>query len=357
MPTHFLQHIDLFMEHKSTGQLSISRPTTRCSWGISVPDDPSQTIYVWLDALVNYLTAAGYPNLSHNLWPPTIQILGKDILKFHAIYWPAFLLAADLPLPKQLFVHSHWLMDKRKMSKSLGNVVCPFNAADLLTVDGLRYFLLKQNAFEDGNFTMSKSVEVVNAYLVNDLGNLLQRAINPKLNPMQQYPLGYELQDLCSDEAHGNDAAIATLTARQLVQTLEELPECIFTYYDNKEIHNALDTLVDVIQLANRFFQYQQPWKLTSQDKINSILFLAYESVRMTAILLQPVTPGYSEKLLSILGIPPSFQTLANVNFNLTNNFPSVKVAGSLKNECHLLNGWTRGPIFPRINFNAVESH
>ncbi|CAD5235218.1 unnamed protein product [Bursaphelenchus xylophilus] len=144
-PASQLPHI--LQSLKTQKDLSISRDSTRLKWGIRVPDDDSQTLYVWLDALCSYLTATGFPTDTKwmNLWPADIHFIGKDIRTFHAIFWPAFLLAADLPLPKKIYVHSHWLVDGRKMSKSIGNVVNPFLIKDLLTVDGLRYFLLKQS--------------------------------------------------------------------------------------------------------------------------------------------------------------------------------------------------------------------
>ena len=154
---------------ESCETLSISRDSKRLQWGISVPNDPSQTvcfnfalssasiprfqIYVWLDALTNYLTAAKYPALS--TWPPDVQIIGKDIIKFHAVYWPAFLLAAGLPLPGRLFVHSHWLVDGRKMSKSYGNVLNPHDLAKTLTTEGLRFFLLRQGTPQDDSSNLS----------------------------------------------------------------------------------------------------------------------------------------------------------------------------------------------------------
>ncbi|VDK39435.1 unnamed protein product [Gongylonema pulchrum] len=142
---------------------------------------------------MNYLTLSGIFDDKRNvLWPPTCQIIGKDILKFHAVIWPALLLALDLPLPKRIFVHSHWLVDGSKMSKSIGNVVDPFAAAELLTGEGLRYFLLRQGTpYNDANFMIPKAVSVINTDLVNNIGNLLQRSLIEKLNPSKIYPIFY----------------------------------------------------------------------------------------------------------------------------------------------------------------------
>lgn len=154
--------------------LSVSRASSRFHWGIPVPNDPSQTIYVWLDALTNYLTVAGYPkNLS--MWPPNCHVIGKDILKFHAIYWPAFLMALELDLPEKIFCHSHWTINDEKMSKSKGNIIDPNELSEkLCTFEGLRYFLLREGVPQnDGNFNEKRLVECLNNDLANTIGELI----------------------------------------------------------------------------------------------------------------------------------------------------------------------------------------
>nr|XP_006633102.1 PREDICTED: methionine--tRNA ligase, mitochondrial [Lepisosteus oculatus] len=169
--------------------LSVSRQRDRLQWGIPVPGDPSQTIYVWLDALVNYLTVAGYPHSCAEWWAAAHHVVGKDILKFHAIYWPAFLLAAGLPLPQALYVHSHWTAGGQKMSKSLGNVVDPLERCQDFTADGMRYFLLRQGVPDsDCDYYDDKVVKLLNAELADSLGGLLSRCTAPALNPRQVYP-------------------------------------------------------------------------------------------------------------------------------------------------------------------------
>ncbi|CAK5090372.1 unnamed protein product [Meloidogyne enterolobii] len=334
--SHLISYIDDFMSKDSAAQISISRPISRCSWGIPVPNDNSQTIYVWFDALVNYLTAVGYPKQIAS-WPPTIQILGIDIFKFHAIYWPAFLLAADLPLPKKLLVHGHWLSGRRKMSKSLGNVFCPLKTAEITSVDGLRYFLLKQIPYEHGDFTLEKAVTLINAYLVNDLGNLLQRSLNPRLNPSKHYPIRTDTNELL---AHFDDE-MSKATAKQLIEKLETLPEIATEHYDNQNIHRVLDLLVELVQLANLLFQQYEPWKIVNaQKKVDSNLFITYETVRLTAIYLQPVTPDFADRLLSILGIPHTDRGLEFACFMC-----SRKDSGTVSLE-------RNEAVFPRIVLN-----
>lgn len=331
--SHLISYIDDFMSKDSTAQISISRPVSRCSWGIPVPNDNSQTVYVWFDALVNYLTAVGYPKQIIS-WPPTIQVLGIDIFKFHSIYWPAFLLAAGLSLPERLLVHGHWLSGRRKMSKSLGNVFCPLKTSEIISVDGLRYFLLKQ---KHGDFTLEKAATLVNAYLVNDLGNLLQRSINPRLNPLKQYPIRTDINELLT---HFDDET-SKATAKQLIEKLETLPEIATEHYDNQNIHRVLDLLVELVQLANLFFQQCEPWKIiNSQIKLDSVLFITYETVRLTAIYLQPATPDFADKLLSILGIPHAERTIEAARF--LNPRTDSGTVGMEKNEA----------VFPRIALN-----
>jgi len=319
VPSHFLPvALNCTSGHSS---LSISRPSSRCSWGIPVPDDPSQTIYVWLDALISYLSAVGYPenfeseNSSIRCWPPDVQIFGKDILKFHAHYWPSFLMAADLPLPKQLFVHSHWLVNKLKMSKSRGNVICPFDAIRTLqSVDGLRYFLLKHGVpYEDGNFTIQKATEVINAELVNDLGNLVQRAVNPKLNPKQEFPKF--------------DDQFLNTEAKDLIRVLHSLPEKVGNCYTDYSFNRGLEFIAETVREANHFFHTSQPWKKSNQE-LGQILFLAYETARLCAIYLQPISPEYSDRILSRLGINESERFLTNAGFADQNTFYTKRFLG-----------------------------
>ncbi|PAV61307.1 hypothetical protein WR25_18165 [Diploscapter pachys] len=275
----------------STADLSVSRPRSRLPWGIAVPGDNSQTIYVWLDALVNYLTLAAFPQQMTE-WPPTCQLIGKDILKFHAIYWPSFLLGAGFELPQRIFVHGHWLVDNRKMSKSLGNVVDPNEAAQRLTVEGLRYFLLRQGVpHEDSNYTEKKAVEVINADLVNNLGNLLSRSTIDKLNPAQKYP-PFDISTL--DESSNVSALLADI---------HQIREKVAHSFDDLMFYKGLEHVMALLKQANGFFQLNQPWKMRDGPKLQSILYLTYESVRISSVLLQPIVPNLADRCLTRLGV------------------------------------------------------
>ncbi|XP_067670551.1 methionine--tRNA ligase, mitochondrial-like [Haliotis asinina] len=287
--------------------LSVSRQRERLPWGVPVPGDESQTIYVWLDALINYLTVAGYPD-NLTTWPPTSQIIGKDILKFHAVYWPAFLMAADLPPPPRLLCHSHWLVDGRKMSKSLGNVVDPTDCMDRYTMDGLRYFLLKEGTpHSDGNYTDRKVMETINSGLVNTIGNLLHRCTSSSINRAQVFPpLNSHALDthFCAEEIH-------------MYNTLKTLPDSVDEHYQNLTIYKALDELMSVLHQTNAMFDHHKPWQLTKQmdqsEHLNTVLHVAMETLRTCGILMQPVIPNMAHRLLTKLGIGADSRTVNSI--------------------------------------------
>ncbi|CAG9536800.1 unnamed protein product [Cercopithifilaria johnstoni] len=298
---------EAFQQASIEGNLSLSRDRKRVSWGIPVPNDESQTIYVWFDALMNYLTVSGiFSNKKKSSWPPTCQIVGKDILKFHAVIWPAFLLALDLPLPERIFVHSHWLVDGAKMSKSVGNVVDPFIAARSLSEEGLRYFLLRQGTPQsDANFIMSKAVNVINTDLVNNVGNLLQRSMIKKLNPSQTYPAFYP------DSFHNSLLELG----EPMIKSINCLAGLYEEQFEELMIYKALELLMEVARQANGFFQSHEPWKELDDRKVSTLLYTCYEVLRICGILLQPVVPHYADRLLSRLGIKRSERGLDNVKF------------------------------------------
>ncbi|KHJ87821.1 tRNA ligase class I, partial [Oesophagostomum dentatum] len=291
-PKHYLQFVLQYLE--LDGDLSISRSRSRLPWGIGVPGDDTQTIYVWLDALVNYLSFVGYPRAA-KLWPPTCQIIGKDILKFHALYWPAFLMAMKIPLPEKLFVHGHWLVDNAKMSKSVGNVIDPMVAKELYTVEGLRYFLLKQGIPQgDSNFSREKAINVINSDLVNNIGNLLSRATVKKLNVKQEYPK-------FTQDVFGGEVA---LSAKSLIKELEEIRGKTAQLFDDLLFYKAIEGIMAVVKSGNGFFQLAQPWKLNQGPELDSVLYLTYETVRVTSLLLSPVVPTLANQALTRLGTP-----------------------------------------------------
>uniref|UniRef100_A0A182Y774 Methionine--tRNA ligase, mitochondrial n=1 Tax=Anopheles stephensi TaxID=30069 RepID=A0A182Y774_ANOST len=282
--------------------ISISRPMSRVSWGIPVPSDPSQSVYVWLDALVNYLTVAGYPRENFQTrWPPTVQVLGKDILKFHGIYWPAFLMAANLEPPRQLLVHSHWTVDNQKMSKSKQNVVDPNERAELYTHEGLRYFLLREGvAHSDGNYSDTKILRVLNSELADTLGNLLSRCCGKALNAASVFP---------AIDKDAFEALKAVDATKRMLEALEEMPDKTLNHYRNFNFYLVVDTVVHLLHTANNFFETTAPWKLKKSDdpadhaKLNTILSITMEVLRQTGIVMQPIVPGLSAQLLDKLHI------------------------------------------------------
>jgi methionyl-tRNA synthetase len=293
---------------RAQDKLSISRDAKQVSWGIPVPGDSSQTIYVWLDALVNYLTAVGYPDKDSttNIWPPDVQIIGKDILKFHAVYWPAFLMAADIPLPKKIFVHSNWLVNGRKMCESYGNILNPKDASEVLTTEGLRYFFLRRGKpHDDGNFTLNKAVNLVNSELVKSLGSLLNRCSVPTLNPKQRYPafdievMEYELK----------------ATGEKLVQDLNALNDKVSKCYDDLLFYRGIEHIFDQVRNTNAFFELHKPWKMKKGADLSTILFLTYETVRVASLLLQPIVPEFADKALSRLGLSKEERSLETAKF------------------------------------------
>ncbi|ETN65445.1 methionine-tRNA synthetase [Anopheles darlingi] len=295
--------------------ISISRPIGRVSWGIPVPTDPSQSVYVWLDALVNYLTVVGYPKEGFAAqWPPSVQVLGKDILKFHGIYWPAFLLAAKLEPPRQLLVHSHWTVDNQKMSKSKFNVVDPAERAELYTHEGLRYFLLREGvAHSDGNYSDTKVLRILNSELADTLGNLLSRCCGKALNPASLYPA---LNEEAFERLKSYDVT------NRLLEVLHEMPDKTLHHYQKNNFYLVVDTVMHLLHTTNNFFETTTPWKLKKSESpddramLNAILTITMEVLRQTAIVMQPIIPVLTERLLDKLNIPTSARTWENTKLS-----------------------------------------
>ncbi|KAK3525934.1 hypothetical protein QTP70_011022 [Hemibagrus guttatus] len=283
--------------------LSVSRQRSRLQWGVPVPGDPEQTIYVWLDALVNYLTVVGYPEKYSQWWSAVHHVVGKDILKFHAIYWPAFLMAAELPLPQAIYVHSHWTVQGKKMSKSLGNVVDPLESSRRFTVDGLRYFLLRQGVPDiDCDYDDDKVAKLCNSELADSLGGLLNRCTAPSLNPEQVYP------PFCSISFPKDSSGRAVSEDYKMLEAVSGLPASVKQNFDNLHVYKALEAISTCVRLTNSFVQRHAPWKLhctDSKDKLwhDTILHVSMECLRIYGVLLQPVVPVLADKILSRLGV------------------------------------------------------
>ena len=272
--------------------LSVSRTTF--DWGVKVPNDPEHVMYVWVDALTNYITGVGFPDESSanwRYWPADLHIIGKDIIRFHAVYWPAFLMSAGIPVQKRVFAHGFLFNRGEKMSKSVGNVVDPFNLADQYGVDQMRYFFLREVPFgQDGNYNHEAIVARINADLANDLGNLAQRSLS-----MIAKQLGGILPE--PGEFTDND--------RAMLAQADAMLEASRTAMATQQIHQWLNTVWAVVAEANRYFAGEAPWALAKTDpaRQKTVLYVTAEVVRQVAILAQPVMPAACAKLLDSLGI------------------------------------------------------
>lgn len=280
--------------------LSISR--TNFDWGIKVPDDPEHVMYVWVDALTNYITGVGFPDENDrnwHYWPADVHIIGKDIIRFHAVYWPAFLMSAGIPLQKRVYAHGFLFNRGEKMSKSVGNVVDPFSLAAEYGVDQVRYFFLREVPFgQDGSYNHEAIVARINADLANDFGNLAQRSLSmiaKQHGGVLPEPGGF------SDA----DKAILAQADGMIAITREAM--------NTQQIHQALNAIWAVVAEANRYFAGEAPWVLAKTDpaRQRTVLYVTAEVVRQIAILAQPAMPVACAKLLDILGIPQGERSFA----------------------------------------------
>ncbi|WFU68615.1 methionine--tRNA ligase [Bradyrhizobium sp. CB2312] len=273
--------------------LSISRTTF--DWGVKVPGDEEHVMYVWVDALTNYITGVGFPDESDKnwrYWPADVHIIGKDIIRFHAVYWPAFLMSAGIPVQKRVYAHGFLFNRGEKMSKSVGNVVDPFNLADQYGVDQMRYFFLREVPFgQDGNYNHEAIVARINADLANDLGNLAQRSLS-----MIAKQLGGVLPE--PGEFSDNDKAILAMADGMVAASREAMA--------TQQIHQWLNAVWAVVAEANRYFAGEAPWALAKTDpaRQKTVLYVTAEVVRQIAVLAQPAMPTASSLLLDSLGIP-----------------------------------------------------
>jgi methionyl-tRNA synthetase len=304
--------------------LSISRTTF--DWGITVPNDPAHVMYVWVDALTNYITATGYledqngPRAKY--WPANIHIIGKDIIRFHAVYWPAFLMSAGLPLPKRVYAHGFLLNKGEKMSKSVGNVVDPVNLVEHFGLDPIRYFFLREVSFgQDGSYSEEGIATRINSDLANGIGNLASRSLSMIVkNCDGQVPV-------CGPLTEADEAMLASADA-MLSACREDM--------GRQQIHKALAAIIAVVSEGDRYFAGQEPWALkkTDPERMATVLYVTAEVVRQIAILLQPFMPDSAGKLLDLVAAPAEKR-----------NFAALGPAGRLESGTPLE---APKPVFPR---------
>lgn len=310
--------------------LSISRTTF--TWGVPVPGDPKHVVYVWLDALTNYLTVLGFPDYKDSkyekFWPASLHLVGKDILRFHAVFWPAFLMAAELPLPQRIFAHGWWTKDGEKMSKSVGNVLDPDALIAQYGLDYLRYFLVAEVPFgNDGDFSNEAFILRINSNLANELGNLAQRAlvmINKNCESRIPDPVKLEDRDL------------------ELLKAAEDALDQVRNHVASQSLHKMCESVIAVARLGNKYIDTEAPWVLRKTDpaRMRTVLYTLTETVRRMAILLDPVMPQSMSKLLDMMGASAEMRTFASIHEMIP---PGTVIQ-------------TASPIFPRIERPVAAS-
>ena len=302
MPTSRLNEVRNFV---AGGLLDLSISRTSFSWGVPVPGAEGHIMYVWIDALANYLTALGFPDEEGDayktFWPADVHMVGKDILRFHAVYWPAFLMAADLPLPKRVFAHGWWTNEGQKISKSLGNVIDPFELIASYSLDATRYFLMREVPFgNDGDFSRSSFVTRCNADLANDFGNLAQRALS-----------------MIHKNCGGIMPTPGALTDedKAILNAIDGLLPQVRDLMDKQAFHKALEAIWKQVSDANGYFANAAPWglKKTDPERMGTTLYVAAEAARQLAILIQPITPDAMEALLPQMGIEADARCFTNL--------------------------------------------
>ena len=305
--------------------LSVSR--TSFSWGVKVPNDDNHIMYVWLDALTNYLSACNYSEGKNQesiskFWPADIHMVGKDIIRFHAVYWPAFLMAANLPLPKKIFAHGWWTNEGNKISKSLGNVINPFELVEKYGVDQVRYFLMREVPFgNDGDFSNSQLINRVNSDLANSYGNLFQRVVSMickncnEVVPLK--PTNYKNEDLF------------------LINSIKNSIDDYRYLIDNQKFDQYLKNIWITIGNANKYVDEQAPWSLKTSDfsRMEDVLYNLLETIRQISILLQPFMPDSTKTILDHIKIEHQERYFTSINKMLQGGITITKPT----------------PIFPRI--------
>jgi methionyl-tRNA synthetase len=324
---------------------SISR--VNVEWGFPVPTDPKQTIYVWFDALLGYVTALLEPNEEPTLenalnkwWPINLHLIGKDILRFHAVYWPAMLMSAELPLPKMVFGHGFLTKDGRKMGKTEGNTIDPFALVSQYGSDAVRYYFLKEIEFgRDGDFNETRFINILNADLANDLGNLLNRTLGMLLKYCQKnYPTitGADLND-----------------SNPLKQIGLGLGDRASKAYEALQFSLACEEIFTLIRACNKFIDESAPWSLFKEDKhseVGQILYSVLESIRLSAYLLSPIIPNLSSDIYQQLGFSVDFNNKNSIN--QTASYSKHSIWGDLPVNPNLSKG---RPVFSKLELRSED--
>jgi len=319
-----------FLKSKELGDLSISRPKSRLSWGIELPFDHNFVTYVWFDALANYLSALEYLTpleKKAEFWPADVHLIGKDILTTHAVYWSTILMALERPLPKTIFAHGWWTVNGEKMSKSRGNVVDPYAVVDELGADAFRYFLLREIPFgHDGDFSREALIGRINTDLANDLGNLLHRT----LTMIERFAKGTVPQPK-------EEARVDHLLQHHAAQ----LPDLVKDHLEKLEFNRALESIWGVVQIGNQHIDKNAPWNLAKKVEhmavLDTVLYDAAEALRLVALVLYPFMPQASEEMKRQLGLMLNFsKPLLSGDIKWGGLLPGTPIAKGK-------------PLFPRI--------
>ena len=303
LPSSRRNEVVSFVE-KGLKDLSISR--TSFSWGIPVPNDSKHVIYVWLDALTNYISALNFPDINDqkykDYWPADVHIIGKDILRFHAVFWPAFLLAANLPLPKRVYGHGWILSDEKKMSKSLGNILDPIEIINQYGIDQLRYYLVKEVSLgNDGSISMENLKNCINNDLANNYGNLCQRVFSfVKKNCNNKIPKINNLKDV----------------DKNLLNSLQDNVPKLIELMNKQNLNEYIKAVVDFSFDANKYFNDLEPWAIKKKDpdRMNTILFTIVQQIKNISILLNPIIPDSTIKVLNTINIKDEQIKLKNIS-------------------------------------------
>jgi methionyl-tRNA synthetase len=315
LPSARRNEVIKFVE-KGLKDLSISR--TSFTWGIKVPNNNKHVIYVWLDALTNYISALNFPDINDkkfkDFWPADVHIIGKDILRFHAIFWPAFLFAANLPLPKRVFGHGWILSDEKKMSKSLGNILDPLEIINKYGIDQLRYYLVKEVSLgNDGSISMENLKNCINNDLANNYGNLCQRVFSfIKKNCNNKIPKNKNLEEV----------------DKKLLNNLENNLSNLIKLINKQNLNEYIKMVVSFSFDANKYFNDLEPWavKKINPDRMNVILYTVTQQIKNISILLNPIIPGSTKKILDIMNIKNEHIKINNIsNYDLFDHDKELK--------------------------------